>query len=155
MADAVSLTRRELDVMSVLWRRGRATVAEVRDDLADDLAYPTVQTMLRVLEGKGYVGHTVAGRASADQEAAAEAARRGVAVMLAWMAYAMLAAAGLGVTAWLIDFAVAGRFGRRRVLWAVVFLASAVGPIALSATRGIRTAVVAEKDGAALAASGP
>ena len=63
MADTVSLTRRELDVMSVLWRRGRATVAEVRDDLADDLAYPTVQTMLRVLEGKGYVGHTVDGRA--------------------------------------------------------------------------------------------
>jgi len=63
MADAVSLTRRELDIMSVLWRRGRATVAEVRDDLADDLAYPTVQTMLRVLEGKGYVGHTVDGRA--------------------------------------------------------------------------------------------
>ena len=63
MTDAVSLTRRELDVMSVLWRRGSATVAEVRDDLADDLAYPTVQTMLRVLEGKGYVGHTVDGRA--------------------------------------------------------------------------------------------
>ena len=63
MADAVSLTRRELDIMSVLWRRGSATVAEVRDDLADDLAYPTVQTMLRVLEGKGYVGHTVDGRA--------------------------------------------------------------------------------------------
>ena len=63
MADAVSLTRRELDVMSVLWRRGSATVAEVRDDLADDLAYPTVQTMLRVLEGKGYVEHTVDGRA--------------------------------------------------------------------------------------------
>ena len=63
MADPVSLTRRELDVMSVLWRRGRATVAEVRDELTDDLAYPTVQTMLRVLEGKGYVGHTVEGRA--------------------------------------------------------------------------------------------
>jgi predicted transcriptional regulator len=63
MADPVSLTRRELDIMSVLWRRGTATVAEVRDDLADDLAYPTVQTMLRVLEEKGYVGHTVDGRA--------------------------------------------------------------------------------------------
>src|SRR5690242_10946984 len=67
MDDAVSLTRRELDIMSVLWRRGSATVAEVRDDLGDelgdDLAYPTVQTMLRVLEGKGYVGHTVDGRA--------------------------------------------------------------------------------------------
>jgi BlaI family transcriptional regulator, penicillinase repressor len=63
MADGVSLTRRELDIMSVLWRRGRATVAEVRDELAADLAYPTVQTMLRVLEAKGYVGHTVDGRA--------------------------------------------------------------------------------------------
>ncbi|MES2521286.1 MAG: BlaI/MecI/CopY family transcriptional regulator [Gemmatimonadota bacterium] len=63
MDDAVTLTRRELDIMSVLWRRGTATVAEVRDDLADDLAYPTVQSMLRVLEGKGYVGHTVEGRA--------------------------------------------------------------------------------------------
>ena len=68
--------------------------------------------------------------------------------MLAWMGYAMLAAAALGVTAWLIDFAVAGRLRRRRVLWAVVLLASAVGPIALSATRGIRTAVVAEKNSA-------
>jgi BlaI family transcriptional regulator, penicillinase repressor len=63
MTDAVTLTRRELDIMSVLWRRGKATVAEVRDELADDLAYPTVQTMLRVLEGKGYVAHTVEGRA--------------------------------------------------------------------------------------------
>jgi predicted transcriptional regulator len=79
MADAVTLTRRELDIMSVLWRRGRATVAEVRDDLADDLAYPTVQTMLRVLEGKGYVAHTVDGRAFrfhalVEQDAAADSA---------------------------------------------------------------------------------
>ena len=73
--------------------------------------------------------------------------------MLAWMGYAMLAAAALGVAAWLIDFAVAGRSGRRRVLWAVVLLASAVGPIGLSATRGIRAAVVAETEGAAPAAS--
>ena len=42
--------------------------------------------------------------------------------MLAWMGYAMLAAAALGVAAWLVDFSVAGRFGRRRVLWAGVFL---------------------------------
>ena len=62
--------------------------------------------------------------------------------MLAWMGYAMLAAAALGVTAWLVDFAVAGRFARRRVLWAGVFLASAVGPIVFSVTRGI----VAEED---------
>jgi beta-lactamase regulating signal transducer with metallopeptidase domain len=75
-------------------------------------------------------------------------------MMLAWMGYSMLAAAALGVTAWLIDFAVAGRLGRRRVLWAVVFLASAIGPVVLSATRGIRTTVVAENDGAVMKASG-
>ena len=74
--------------------------------------------------------------------------------MLTWMGYAMLASATLGGTAWLIDFAFAGRLGRRRVLWAVVLLASVVGPIGLSAARGIRTAVVAAQDGAAPAARG-
>src|SRR5688500_8366053 len=74
--------------------------------------------------------------------------------MLAWMAYATLAAAALAHTAWLIDFAVAGRFGRRRVLWAGVFLASAVGPIVFSVTRGVPTAVAEEDIGAATAARG-
>ena len=60
---SVALTPRELDIMSVLWRRGRATVAEIRDELADNLASPTVQTMLRVLETKKFVRHTVEGRA--------------------------------------------------------------------------------------------
>ena len=63
MTKSVSLTRRELDIMSVLWRRGDATVGEIRDALSDDLAYPTVQTMLRVLEGKGFVRHEQDGRA--------------------------------------------------------------------------------------------
>ena len=62
--------------------------------------------------------------------------------MLAWMGYSMLAAAALGITAWLVDFAVAGRFARRRALWAGVILVSAVGPIVFSVTRGI----VAEED---------
>ena len=47
MPRAVTLTRRELDIMSVLWKLGDATVGEIRDALPDDLAYPTVQTMLR------------------------------------------------------------------------------------------------------------
>lgn len=63
MPKSVTLTKRELDIMSVLWRRKTATVGEIRDELTDDLAYPTVQTMLRVLEGKGYVRHTQDGRA--------------------------------------------------------------------------------------------
>ena len=57
------LTRRELDVMAVVWKLGSATVADVKDGLSDDLAYPTVLTMLRTLESKGHVRHTVDGKA--------------------------------------------------------------------------------------------
>lgn len=59
----VHLTRRELDVMSVIWRLGSATVADVKDGLTDDLAYPTVLTMLRTLESKGHVRHEQDGKA--------------------------------------------------------------------------------------------
>src|SRR5213592_3047786 len=59
----IAFTDRELDVMSVVWDAGSATVAEVRERLADDLAYTTVLTVLRTLEQKGYVGHTGEGRA--------------------------------------------------------------------------------------------
>lgn len=59
---AAQLTRRELDVMSVLWKHGSATVAEARDGIADDLAYPTVLTMLRTLEAKGHVRHEQEGK---------------------------------------------------------------------------------------------
>ena len=58
----VSLTNRETDVMRVLWDHGPSVVAEVRDRLADDLAYTTVLTILRTLEAKGYVGHEEEGR---------------------------------------------------------------------------------------------
>lgn len=56
-------TDRELDVMDVLWRRESATVAEVREELEDDLAYTTVLTVLQTLEEKGHVGHEQEGRA--------------------------------------------------------------------------------------------
>jgi BlaI family transcriptional regulator, penicillinase repressor len=59
----VAFTDRELDVMSVLWDLGSATVAEVRERLADRLAYTTVLTVLRTLEQKGHVGHAGEGRA--------------------------------------------------------------------------------------------
>ena len=66
-----SFAERELDVMNVLWSRGPSTAAEVRDALARDvkrdvkldLAYNSVLTILRILEDKGYVDHTVEGRA--------------------------------------------------------------------------------------------
>lgn len=60
---SVRLTRRELDVMSVLWELGSATVAEVNARITDDLAYVTVLTVLRTLEAKGHVRHTLEGKA--------------------------------------------------------------------------------------------
>ena len=49
--------------MTVLWKHGSATVAEVRSELADKLAYTTVLTVLRTLEEKGYASHNGEGRA--------------------------------------------------------------------------------------------
>ncbi|HST07496.1 MAG TPA: BlaI/MecI/CopY family transcriptional regulator [Gemmatimonadaceae bacterium] len=51
------LTQRELDIMSVLWELGEATVTEVRDKVDPDLAYTSVSSMIRTLELKGYVSH--------------------------------------------------------------------------------------------------
>jgi BlaI family penicillinase repressor len=52
-----------MDVMSVLWDLGSATVADVRERLADPLAYTTVLSALQTLEEKGHVGHEEDGRA--------------------------------------------------------------------------------------------
>lgn len=57
------LTGRELDVMSILWKLGSATVTEVRKLLTDELAYTTVLSALQTLEEKGHVGHEQEGRA--------------------------------------------------------------------------------------------
>lgn len=51
------LTRRELDIMSVLWEQGEATVHEIRDRVDPALAYTSISTMVRTLEIKGYVAH--------------------------------------------------------------------------------------------------
>jgi len=59
----IAFTPRELDVMSILWRRGSATVAEVRADMDEELAYTSVLSVLQVLEEKGYVHHAAEGRA--------------------------------------------------------------------------------------------
>jgi predicted transcriptional regulator len=61
--DDVLFTGRELDVMAVLWRHGASTVAEVRERLDVPLAYTTVLTVLRTLEGKGHVTHESDGKA--------------------------------------------------------------------------------------------
>lgn len=51
------LSRREREIMDILHRRGRATVAEVMADLSGEPAYSTVRAQLRVLEDKGHVRH--------------------------------------------------------------------------------------------------
>jgi BlaI family penicillinase repressor len=52
-----TLTRRERQIMDVLYRRGRATAAEVMNDLPGEPNYSTVRAQLRVLEDKGHVRH--------------------------------------------------------------------------------------------------
>jgi predicted transcriptional regulator len=52
-----ALTRRERQIMDILYRRGRATAGEVMEDLSGDPHYSTVRTQLRVLEEKGHVHH--------------------------------------------------------------------------------------------------
>jgi len=59
----ISFTPRELDVMSILWRTGSGTVAEVKEELGENLAYTSVLSVLQTLEEKGYVTHTSEGRA--------------------------------------------------------------------------------------------
>lgn len=56
-------TDRELDVMSILWKNGSGTVGEVREELADELAYTSVLSVLQTLEDKGFVRHETEGRA--------------------------------------------------------------------------------------------
>ncbi len=56
-------TGRELDIMSVLWRCGSGSVAEVRKALGDTVAYTTVLKILQILEEKGAVRHESEGRA--------------------------------------------------------------------------------------------
>src|SRR4051794_11741780 len=60
------VTDRELEILKVLWARGKASVREVQDDLiisAGPGAYSTVQTLLNIMEEKkGLVRHVVEGR---------------------------------------------------------------------------------------------
>src|SRR4030088_836582 len=52
-----SLSRRERQIMDILYRRGRATASEVMDAITGAPSYSTVRTQLRVLEEKGHITH--------------------------------------------------------------------------------------------------
>jgi len=51
------LSRREREIMDVIYRSGRATAAEVLDQLAEPPSYSAVRALLRVLEDKGHLRH--------------------------------------------------------------------------------------------------
>jgi BlaI family transcriptional regulator, penicillinase repressor len=52
-----SLSRRERQIMDILFRLGRATGPEIQQNLPDEVSYSGVRTILRVLERKGHVRH--------------------------------------------------------------------------------------------------
>jgi len=53
------LTEAELRIMNIVWKKERATVADVAASLPGelDLAYNTVLTTMRILENKGFLKH--------------------------------------------------------------------------------------------------
>ena len=65
MADDVTPSGREMDVLKVLWELRSGSVREVHQRLCLDreLAFTTVQTLLRIMEEKGLVEHRAEGRA--------------------------------------------------------------------------------------------
>jgi predicted transcriptional regulator len=74
------MTPLELKIMQVLWRLGPAQVQAVQQELGDDLAYTTVQTMLNVLARKGRVTRRLRGRAYEYRAAVTEEKTLGTAV---------------------------------------------------------------------------
>jgi predicted transcriptional regulator len=52
-----TLTRREREIMDILYRRGRATAAEVLEDMTDAPTYSAVRALLRLLEEHGHAKH--------------------------------------------------------------------------------------------------
>ncbi len=59
MADVLDLSRRERQIMEVVYRTGRATAGEVLEGLPDPPSYSAVRALLRILEGKGHLKHVV------------------------------------------------------------------------------------------------
>jgi predicted transcriptional regulator len=55
--DEKGLSRRERQIMDVIYRRGQATAAEVQEGMPDPPSYSAVRAMLRVLEEKGHLRH--------------------------------------------------------------------------------------------------
>jgi BlaI family penicillinase repressor len=61
MPDNVTLSRRERQIMDILYRLGSATAAEVQENLAEAPSYSAVRALLRILEEKGHLKHAYDG----------------------------------------------------------------------------------------------
>ena len=57
----IGLSRRERQILEILYQRGKASAQEVRDSMPDAPGYSAVRAMLRVLEEKGHVKHELDG----------------------------------------------------------------------------------------------
>ena len=68
-----TLTKLELQIMQVIWKRGASSVGDVQEDLEQELAYTTVQTMLNILCRKGKLKRKLNGRAYEYSAAVSEA----------------------------------------------------------------------------------
>lgn len=55
------LSRRERQIMDVIYQRGQATAAEVAEAIPDPPSYSAVRALLRILEQKGFVRHEAQG----------------------------------------------------------------------------------------------
>ena len=61
MSALAGLSRRERQIMEILYQRGKASASEVREAMEDAPGYSAVRAMLRVLEEKGHVKHQAEG----------------------------------------------------------------------------------------------
>ena len=62
LPQADELSRRERQIMDIIYRRGKATAAEVMDELPDPPTYNAVRAALRLLEEKGRLRHEMDGK---------------------------------------------------------------------------------------------
>jgi predicted transcriptional regulator len=56
-SDAAQLSRRERQIMEIVYELGRATAADVRAHMPDPPSYSAVRAQLRILEDKGHLRH--------------------------------------------------------------------------------------------------
>lgn len=56
-----ALSRRERQILDILYARGRATAGEIQEALPDPPSYSAIRALLRVMEDKGYARHTEEG----------------------------------------------------------------------------------------------